>query len=142
MLDYTKCQFCQPILLQIKCTGFNNGITLHIKSSKFCLQQNRLSQLTPKAPFDASSGIRNSKTNMNNQKGNSTENSVICAYFVLSYTRALSLQKIAHTFWDHFMAQNFSFLLLLCVRISGNIYRPKNIFMCCFMYAISKLDLF
>ena len=51
-------QFCQPILLQTKCTGFNNGITLHIKSNSFCLQQNRLTELTPKAPFDASSGIR------------------------------------------------------------------------------------
>ena len=28
-----------------------------IKSSTFCLQQNRLIELTPKAPFDASSGI-------------------------------------------------------------------------------------
>ena len=49
---------CQPILLQIKCTGFNNGITLHIKSRTFCLQQHRLTKFTPKAPFDASSGIR------------------------------------------------------------------------------------
>ena len=29
-----------------------------IKSSTFCLQQNWLTELTPKAPFDASSGIR------------------------------------------------------------------------------------
>ena len=29
-----------------------------IKSSAFCLQQNRLTELAPKAPFDASSGIR------------------------------------------------------------------------------------
>ena len=35
-------------LLQIKCTGFNNGITLHIKPSTFCLQQNWLTELTPK----------------------------------------------------------------------------------------------
>ena len=32
----------------------NNSI---IKSSTFCLQQNKLTELTPKAPFDASSGI-------------------------------------------------------------------------------------
>ena len=32
----------------------NNSIT---KSRTFCLQQNTLTELTPKAPFDASSGI-------------------------------------------------------------------------------------
>ena len=58
MLDQTKYHFCQPILLQIGCTGYNNGITLHIKFSTFCLHQNKLTELTPKAPFDASSGIR------------------------------------------------------------------------------------
>ena len=46
MLDCTKCQFCQPILLQIKCTGFNYGITFHIKSSTFYFKQNRLTELT------------------------------------------------------------------------------------------------
>ena len=32
-----------------------------IKSSTFCLQQNRLTELTPKASFDASSGIQEAR---------------------------------------------------------------------------------
>ena len=62
MLDERNCLVCQPILLQIKCTGFINGITFHIKCSTFCLQQNRLTELTSLAPFDASSGILNNST--------------------------------------------------------------------------------
>ena len=33
-------QFCQPILLQTKCTGFNNGIFLHVGKILFKLYEN------------------------------------------------------------------------------------------------------
>ena len=33
-------QFCQPILLQTKCTGFNNGIILHVGKNLFTLYEN------------------------------------------------------------------------------------------------------
>ena len=33
-------QFCQPILLQTKCTGFNNGIILHVGNIMFILYEN------------------------------------------------------------------------------------------------------
>ena len=39
-------QFCQSILLQTKCTGFNMKSDYIIKSSKFYLQQNKLTELT------------------------------------------------------------------------------------------------
>ena len=33
-------QYCQPILLQTKCTGFNNGIFLHVGKILFELYEN------------------------------------------------------------------------------------------------------
>ena len=33
-------QFCQPILLQTKCIGFDNGITLHVGEILFILYEN------------------------------------------------------------------------------------------------------
>ena len=40
ILDLTKCQFCQSILLQMKCTGFYNGITLYIGKILFIFHEN------------------------------------------------------------------------------------------------------
>ena len=67
MLDQTKYHFCQPILLQIGCTGYNNGITLHIKFSTFCLQQNRLTELTPEASSTLRPGSSESQAHFPDQ---------------------------------------------------------------------------